>query len=275
MLTYKMIAMDLDDTLLNDEWRINPRDKEAIFRAKEAGVLVLLATGRMYGAALPYAMELNLETPLIVYQGALIIKHHTEEILFHHPIPMEQAVAVLETVKPYGYHINLYRKNELIIAHETPESLRYEAMSGCKATVVGDLSCYVKENSFDPIKILVAAKEEQLDALIPKLQQQFGAQLHIAKSKPYFLEFSHPLANKGHALATMAHYYGIDREEIIAVGDGFNDIEMLSYAGLGAVVDNARDSIKAVADYITASNNQGGIAQVIQTFIFHDNGENK
>lgn len=267
MSIYKMIAMDLDDTLLDKQLRINDTDKLAIERAKRAGVKVVLATGRMYRATLPFARKLELDTPLITYQGALVKNPDHGDTVLHHPVPMDCALEVLERVKPFGYHVNLYRDDNLIIAGESPESRIYESISGVKAIEVGDLSNYVLEEKFDPTKVLVIAREEQLDQLAPELKTVFGEKLHITKSKPHFLEFSHPRANKGEALAAVAGYYGIGREEVIAVGDSYNDLEMLDYAGLGVVVDNARAEIKARADFITCANTEGGVARVINRFI--------
>lgn len=264
---YKLIAIDLDDTLLNNQWEIGEKDKKALLQAKEAGVMVVLATGRMYRAALKYAKELSLKTPMIVYQGALVINYLNQEIIKQYSLPLDKAIEVIEEVAPYGYHINLYEGDELIIAKQTKESLRYEEMSGCKARVVGNLKAYLKKEQIAPIKILVATKEEELDLIIPSLKEKFGSSLHIAKSKPYFLEFSHPLANKGHALAELALQYGIKPEEIIAIGDGYNDIEMISFAGLGVAMGNGCLEVKKIADYITSSNLDGGVSKVINEFI--------
>ncbi len=267
MTDYKMIAMDLDDTLLDKQLRIGNADREAIGQAKEAGVKVVLATGRMYRATLPYITELGLDTPAISYQGALVKKPDSGETLMHHPVPFDSAIRIIRAIKPYGYHINLYKDDNLLIARESPESRLYVSIAGVKPIEVGDLEEFLLKEQFNPTKVLAVAREEQLDEITPELKSLFGEKLHITKSKPHFLEFSHPLANKGHALAMVAGYYGISREEIIAVGDSYNDLEMLDYAGLGVVVANARDEIKARADYVTSANIEGGVAQVIHRFL--------
>lgn len=267
LTAYKMIAMDLDDTLLDQQLCISETDRMAIELAQKIGVKVVLATGRMYRATLPYVAELGLDTPAISYQGALVKKPDTGEILLHRPVPMAMAIKIIRELKPYGYHINLYMGDELIIARESPESRLYTSISGVEAAEVGDLEDFLIKKQFDPTKVLVVAREEQLDEISPGLKLLFGENLHITKSKPHFLEFSHPRATKGHALAVVAGYYGITRDEIIAVGDSYNDLEMLAYAGLGVVVANARDEIKAKADYVTGANTDGGVAGVIRRFI--------
>ncbi|GBF35531.1 Cof-like hydrolase [Desulfocucumis palustris] len=259
--------MDLDDTLLDKQLRIGDADREAIGRAQKAGVKVVLATGRMYRATLPYITELGLDTPAISYQGALVKKPDSGETLTHYPVPGDMAMKIIRAIKPYGYHINLYKDDDLLIAGESPESRLYVSVAGVKPIEVGDLEEFLLKERFDPTKVLAVAEEEQLDGISPELKSLFGEKLHITKSKPHFLEFSHPLANKGHALAMVAEYYGISREEIIAVGDSYNDLEMLDYAGLGVAVGNARDEIKDRADYVTLANTEGGVAHVIQRFI--------
>ncbi len=270
MTAYKMIAMDLDDTLLDKQLCISETNLSAIKLARESGVKVVLATGRMYRATLPYASELGLDTPAISYQGALVIKPDTGQVLLHRPVPMASALKIVRELKPYGYHINLYMDDNLFIARQSAESRLYKSISGVEAIEVGDLEEFLLEKQFDPTKVLVVAREEQLDEIAPGLKSLFGENLHITKSKPHFLEFSHPQATKGHALAEVAGYYGIAREEIIAVGDSYNDLEMLDYAGLSAVVDNARDEIKAKADFVTSANTDGGVARVIRRFITGD-----
>jgi Cof subfamily protein (haloacid dehalogenase superfamily) len=267
LTTYKMIAIDLDDTLLDKKLRIGEADRRAIELAQKAGVKVVLATGRMYRATLPYVQELGLDTPAISYQGALVKKPDTGQVLYHRPVPMDSALKIIREVRPYGYHINLYMDDDLIVAGDSPENRLYESISGVKAVEAGDLEDFLITKRFDPTKVLAVAREEQLDEIAPGLKSLFGEKLHITKSKPHFLEFSHPQATKGHALEVVAGYYGIAREEVIAVGDSYNDLEMLDYAGLAVVVANARDEIKAKADFVTGANTDGGVARVIRRFI--------
>lgn len=265
---YRLLAVDLDDTLLNRRLEISPGNREALRVAREAGVKVTLATGRMYQAALPYARQLDIEEPLITYMGALVKHAGTGETLFHRPVPLEQALEIVGRVaSKYGYHINVYLDDELFVARPTQEGERYAALSGVSLQVVGDLAEFLRGRGEDPTKVLVIAQENLLDSLAEEMRPVFGHLLHITKSKPHFLEFSHTLANKGDALAAVAKGYGLQREQIIAVGDAYNDLEMIDYAGLGAVVANAREEIRARADFVTLSNEEDGVAAVIRKYI--------
>ncbi|WP_066633414.1 Cof-type HAD-IIB family hydrolase [Desulfolucanica intricata] len=267
MSKYKLVAIDLDDTLLDQDLKISERAKKAIWRARERGVLVTLSTGRMYRAALPLAQELEIDLPLITYQGALVVNALSGEILQHLPVPLEYAREIIAGIKPLGYHINLYLNDILYVEKKTPESDSYEKISRAEAQPVGDLLKFLQE---DPTKVLIIAKEPQLDRLIEEFKPRFGVNIHITKSKPNFLEFSHPMATKGHALAFLAEKYGIKHEEVMAIGDSYNDLEMIAYAGLGVIVGNARPDVKKHADYVTEALYGDGAAEAIEKFVLEE-----
>lgn len=267
MTEYKLLATDLDDSLLDDHYSITATDRKAIERAIGAGIRVVLATGRMYRSALPYALELGLDSPLITYQGAYV-RFPSGNVLYHRPVPFETAVELLERLKATGYHTNIYIDDNLLVERLDREAGIYRAISGVEPVVVGDLALYLKEVRREPTKVLVVAPEERIDSLSGEMKGVFGESLYITKSKPFFLEFMHSGATKGKALQAVAEHYGISPAGIIAVGDSYNDLEMLKYAGLGAVVANAREDIKKRADYVTRANTDGGVAGVINKFIF-------
>lgn len=265
MPNYRMLAIDLDDTLLNGKLVISQRNKEYIQRAKEAGVQVTLATGRMFCSALPYAQELGINVPLVTYQGALVKEAGTGEVLLHRPVPLDLARETVAWVKKLGYHINVYLDDKLYVEKMTPEAENYMKISGIPAHPIGNMLDFLQE---DPTKVLFVGGVKELDQLEAEMRQHFGSSLHICKSKPHFLEISHPEATKGHALATLARLWGFTPEQLIAIGDAPNDLEMLDYAGLGVVMGNASPEVKAKADYVAPSNEEDGVAQVIAKFIF-------
>lgn len=270
MTEYRMLATDLDDSLLDDRFAITPADREAIARAVRAGVKVVLATGRMFRSALPYALELGLDTPLITYQGACVRFPEGGGVLYNKPVPFDLALELVERVMPTGYHINVYIDDNLLVKRVTEESRLYWIISKVEPVEVGNLADYLRRVRRDPTKVLVVSAEENLNLLSEELNKVFAGRLHITKSKPYFLEFMHPEATKARALHAVAGYYGIHRENIIAVGDSYNDLEMIDYAGLGVVVANAREEIRRAADFVTRSNTRGGVARVINKFIFNE-----
>ncbi len=266
MSKYRMLAVDLDDTLLNDRFKISPLNKDYIQRAREVGVHVTLATGRMFRSALPYARELGINLPLITYQGALVKEAGSGEVLLHRPVPLEVAREAVAWVSSLGYHVNVYLNDKLYVEKLTPEAETYQKISGIPAHPVGDLLALLDQGEA-PTKVLVVGQEGPLDELAEQMCRHFGRALHICKSKPHFLELSHPEATKGHALDTLASRWGVTREQVIAIGDSYNDLEMIEYAGLGVVMGNARPDIQAKADYVTKSNEEDGVAEVIDRFI--------
>ncbi|OPY55732.1 MAG: Sugar phosphatase YidA [Pelotomaculum sp. PtaU1.Bin035] len=264
MPKFKLVAADLDDTLLDDNLQLTGRVKEAIVAVRAAGVQFTISTGRMYRSAVPYARELGLDLPLITYQGALVKNALSGEVLLYRPLPLIFARDIIARIHELGYHLNAYLDDVLYMENDTPEGRRYSQISGIKPELVGDL---LKILDRDPTKIVAIAGEPQLDRLNAELAPLYAGKVHIAKSKPFFLEFSHPLATKGHALKTLAGHFGIKREEIMAVGDSYNDLEMLEYAGLGVVVANARDEIKKRAGYVTIAPNGEGVAEALEKFV--------
>lgn len=263
-MKFKLIAADLDDTLLDENRRLTDPLKQAIVAVRQAGVYFTISTGRMFRSALPYARELGLKIPLITYHGALVKNALTGEVLLYRPLPSVYAKEIVTHVHELGYHLNAYLDDELYMEHDTPEGRRYSEIAGVKPELVGDLLCILDR---DPTKIVVIAREQLLDRLSAGLMPLYAGKVHIAKSKPFFLEFSHPLATKGHALAALAEHFGIKREETMAIGDSYNDLEMLEYAGLGVVVANARDEIKKKAGYVTTAPNGAGVVEALEKYV--------
>ncbi|WP_031516695.1 Cof-type HAD-IIB family hydrolase [Desulfofalx alkaliphila] len=264
MSKYKLIAVDMDDTLLTSDLRLSQFSLETVRRVREKGIHITLATGRMFSSVKPYAKQLGINLPLITYQGALVKNALSGEVLLHRPVPLELAQGVIAALNKYGYHINLYVDDQLYVEEITPEARRYAEICGIEAKAVGDLRQFLQKA---PTKILAVAPEEKIDLLMNEIAPQYGNLLHITKSKPFYLEFSHPQATKGEALAMLADLYGVKREEVMAVGDGYNDVEMLKYAGTAVVVGNARDEIKALADYVARSNDEDGVAHALQELV--------
>ena len=264
MQEYKLIAVDLDDTLLDEQLNITGPVKAAVSLALAAGVKFTFATGRMFRSAKPYAEALGLTIPLITYQGALVKNPLTGEEFLYRPLPLDYAREIIAYIHTLGYHLNVYLDDRLYMERDTPEGRRYAAIAQVAPEYAGDFLQFLDR---PPIKLLTIAEEGLLDRLSAVLTPLYAGKVHISKSKPYFLEFSHPQATKGYALQTLAESYGIKREEVIAIGDSYNDLEMLEYAGLGVMVANARESLKAKADYVTGAPNGDGVAEVIEKFI--------
>lgn len=268
-LPYRLVAVDLDDTLLNGQLEISLPNKQAIQKAREAGVVVTIATGRMYSSVVPYAAALGLDLPLITYQGALIKNALTGVTILHQPVPAQLAQQVLDIARGQGLHINFYINDQLYMEDWSVAGQEYARLARVQPQIVPDLSQLLHQ---DPTKVLMIGEPEELNKLQSELKVFFGQELHITKSKPHYLEFIHPHATKGAAITHLARLLNIELEQVIAMGDSFNDLEMLQVAGCAVVMGNAQDEIKQYADLVTTSNDSDGVAQALEKLIFHREG---
>lgn len=264
MPKYKLIAADLDDTLLNDDLKISERNRRAFQLAQDMGVIVTIATGRMFRSALPVALELGIEGPLVTYQGAFVKSVSTGEVMVHRPVPVDLARKVITAGYENGLHINIYINDTLYMDRITEEGKYYVEQAKVEMNPVGNLLDFLQN---DPTKVLFIGEADFLDKLSHQMKEQFGESLYITKSKPNYLEFMHPKATKMHGISRLAEVLGILPEEIITFGDSYNDIEMIDYAGLGVAVGNAPQAIRERADLVADTNNNDGVAKVIEEFV--------
>ena len=263
-MKYRMVAVDLDDSLLGDDLNISQANQEAIFEAIKEDVLVTIATGRMFQSALPYMEKLRLDIPVITYQGALIKNAMSGEVLIHRTIPLEYALLILRECKKTNTYLQVYCDDQYYMEEENEKSELYKRLSGLPGIPVGPLEEFLTR---EPTKMLIIDEPENIQRLKKRFDRILGGKLQITVSKPNYLEFTHVDATKGAAVAYLAELLSIKREEIIAIGDSYNDIPMIEYAGLGVAMGNAPEEVKKHADYVTLSNEEQGVAHVIDRFI--------
>jgi len=264
-VSIKLVAIDLDDTLLDSGLRIAPECAQAIQAIRDRGVLVTLATGRMHRSALPYARQLNMDLPLITYQGALVKSAFSSEVIYYQPLPRAPAGEIIEFFKARGLHCHAYSDDELFMENLTPEGRYYEELAGIKAVLVDDLAATVRRH--DAMKIMAIIRDQDLLLDLYKVLTTQYNELHITRSKPIFLETMALKANKGLALQVVAEHFGVIREEVLAIGDSYNDLAMIRWAGIGVAMANARPEVKAAADYITSSNDEHGVAEALHHYV--------
>lgn len=261
----RLVALDLDDTLLCPDGTISGRVKDAVQAVRDLGVLVTLATGRMYCSALPYARQLSLDLPLITYQGALIKTSHTGEVWRLLQIESETLFPLLRFLEQEQVHINLYVGDDLYVAEMNEIADRYARFSRIPVQAVGRLSSFPVPAA---TKVVVIGDPAFLrQQLQPAAQRLFGGHLTINTSRPHFLEFGHPQATKAQALAHLGAHFHISRHQMMAIGDSENDRDMLEYVGLGVAMGNSEPAVQAIADYVTASNEEDGVALALDKFI--------
>lgn len=266
-MSYRLIAMDLDDTLLTDELTVSEPTLQAMKEATARGVHLTIATGRMFDSAQKIARQVGLNVPIITYQGALIKNLMDEEVLYERSISVDVATQVYDYCLKHGLHIQSYIDDKLYTPEDNDKIRGYAKQSSIPYTIEPNFTRIIHHDK--QTKLIIIDDPAKLDAILPELKAFFGNRAYITKSKPNYLEFMHPEGTKGHALRFLAAHYGIPMEETIAMGDAMNDHEMVEAAGLGVAMANAVPALKEIADFITLSNNDNGVKHVIDKFILN------
>jgi Cof subfamily protein (haloacid dehalogenase superfamily) len=243
---------------------LRPHTREAIARVHATGTHVIVVTGRMFRAVLPYIEEAGLDDPVVCYQGAVVADPTSGEFLRHVPIPKAVALEAIDAVVAAGFHVNCYVGDELYVAEVTPEARAYADFQGLEIHAVGPLRQWLRD---DPTKLVAVGDPQALDELEDVLKPRFAGRLFVSKSLPHFLEFAHPDVSKGSGLQFVAERLGFTPEETVACGDGENDRELLDWAGFRVAVANAHEEILARADLVVPDVEHEGVAQLLDAFV--------
>lgn len=267
-MSYKSIVLDLDGTLTNSRKEITPRTKAAILRAQQQGVKVILASGRPVAGIEPLAKELQLdkyEGYILAFNGGKIINYKTGEIIYESILPAGIIPELYEAAKENNVTILTYDERGVIT--ENPEDPYVVAEARLNKIPVNKTDSFTQSVHFPVPKCLMVGEDSHIAALEGPIQQRFGEEINVFRSEPFFLEIMPQGIDKARSLERLLQHISIDRAEIIACGDGFNDLSMIRFAGLGVAMANAQPVIKEAADYITLSNEEDGVANVIDKFI--------
>ncbi len=270
---YRLLALDLDGTLIDRSLQFRPAVQAAVAAAQAAGVTVTLATGRMVRTTRPFADQLNITSPLICYQGAHV-QALSGEVIYDNPLDGALAAQIVQLAAARDIYIQAYINDELYIAAERPEADEYRSFSTVPLPVhaVGDLAAWVRTNP--PTKLLWIAAPELLLETLDRWGAQFQGQASIFRSHDRFGEAAAPDSSKGVALAVLAAQLGIPRAQVMAIGDRQNDAPMLQWAGLGLAMGDADEHARSAADAVLPPFAEDGVAWAIQRWILeqpHDN----
>lgn len=266
--TYEMIVLDLDGTLTNSKKVITPKTKEALFRIQQAGKKVVLASGRPTPGIIKLADELELDRfggYILSFNGARIIQYSTGEVIYNKTVPSELVSDIYQAAIAEKVGILTYTESEIILGNGMDEYTQLEAkINGIPMREVEDFVGFV---NYPVNKFLLTGDPEKILQTQDVMRERFGWDLNIFRSEPFFLEMMPQSIDKAYSLEKLLEYIGMERSQMICCGDGFNDKSMIQFAGLGVAMANAQQEVKEVADYITASNDEDGIAQVISNFM--------
>lgn len=267
-MDYRMIVLDLDGTLTNREKVITPRTKEALFELKRQGGIIVLASGRPTYGVVPLARELELDRSggyILSYNGGRIIDCKTGETVFAKELPVSSNQKIIGLAKDHGVNIITYEDDLIITSNASDEYVEKEAfINKLRVKEVQDMEDYV---SFPVVKFLMLEDGDYLAMVEPKVKAALGRDYSVYRSEPYFLEVLPKGIDKAASLERLLSRLDMRKEQMIACGDGYNDLSMIQYAGLGVAMENAVFPVKKAADYVTYSNDNDGIAHVVEKFM--------
>ena len=265
----KLLAIDLDDTLLNEALEISDENRRALVAAEQAGVAVVLASGRAKEAMWRYALQLGMdrrEGYMICSNGAMIIRTDTQEEVVRHTVDIEKGLEAYGYVHAQGIPMITYHNGKIVTDLRTAWVEEDSRLSGLPIELVNDFASFMRENT--PLKLLIEDDAEVVQRLLPALRERWGEDFHIVTSKPYFLELLPPAADKGHALSYLSDLLDIPSKKIMAIGDAHNDVGMIRFAGIGVAVSNALEEVKAVADIVLDRHHEDhAVAEAVHTYI--------
>lgn len=268
----KVLVLDIDGTLTNSRKEITSGTRTAIREIMEAGHKVILASGRPTPGMRRYEQELGLEEYggyLLSFNGARIVECRTGEIVYQRLLPLALLTSLYSFARENGCGLVTYLGDQVISAFAPDEYVELEArINGMPVRRVDNFLDFV---DFDINKCLMTAEAGKAEKLEKQLQEKYGSVASIYRSEPFFLEIMPKDVDKASSLDRMLAGMGISREDVICCGDGFNDISMIKYAGVGVAMENAQPAVREAADYVTASNDNDGLVEVIDKFIW--NGE--
>ncbi|MBD2343131.1 Cof-type HAD-IIB family hydrolase [Anabaena subtropica] len=267
----KLLVLDIDGTISGESNTISQSVKQAIAAVQARGIQVAIATGRMYRSALRFHQEINSTLPLSAYQGAWIQDPNNQKIHQHLPVARETAEQLLDYFEQPQWRsllsIHFYINDQLYVREVTKETETYAQRSGITPIAVGDLRQTLTN---EPTKILALCDDtEVINKLLGSLRLQYTpAELYLTTSVATFFEATNPFVNKGNAVRYLAEeLLGLQRENVMTIGDNFNDLEMLEYAGLGVAMGNAPAGVQAIAQWVAPTVEEDGAAVAIEKFL--------
>ncbi|MGE5572260.1 MAG: Cof-type HAD-IIB family hydrolase [Bacteroidota bacterium] len=266
-MKYRLLVTDIDGTLVDSHQKVPEANARAIKRLIASGGLYTFATGRNENSARPYAEALGINAPAILYNGANVVDLSRNKAIFERCLSRQAATFVLRLVSSFDVHPTLHLGGRVYVQRASGALRDHMAKNGIQWTEVGDLARFLEQTPRRerPTKILLIGADYVLEGLRRAIQAGLP-RISITKSEPTYLEVLPPGVSKGAALLVLCRHLGIDPKEVVAVGDGPNDLSLIQAAGMGVAVANAAPELKEHADFVSKSNEECGIAEVIETF---------
>lgn len=263
----KLLVLDIDGTVTNSKKEVTPATKAAIVDLMQRGHKCMLASGRPTPGMYEVADTLEFDKYggyLLSYNGARIMKYDTKEIVYQQLLPLEYIPLLYKFAKDRGICIITYDNHQVIAGNGIDQYIALETKINHLPTIeVDNFAEYV---NYGVNKCLMTAPPELAEQYVQELNALYGEYLNIFRSEPFFIEIMPKGVDKAASLAHMLYLMKMSREDCVACGDGFNDITMIKFAGVGVAMANAQPAVKEAADYITYSNDEDGLVHVIDTY---------
>lgn len=267
-MDYQILVLDLDGTLTNSKKEITEPTKQALIDIQENGKKVVLASGRPTPGILPLAKELHLEkygSYILSFNGAKIIDCRSKELLYNRTIPHEVIRPIYEMLNCYDMDLLTYTDTHILSGMKTNQFTTLE--SRINQMPIMQTDDFLSEITFPVNKLLGTGEKDTIAKALETVKSHFHSQLNIYLSEPFFLEIMPQRIDKAHSLQKLLNSIGLTADSMICCGDGYNDLTMIEYAGLGVAMENAQPLVKESADYITKSNDEDGVLHVINEFM--------
>lgn len=269
-MKYKLLVLDIDGTATNSEKKVTPKTREAVIRLQKAGVPVAIASGRPTPGVAPIAEEFDFGaygSYALCYNGARIINWKTKECVYSKTLPLSLPKRLYQEACKYNVGIMTYAPEDaaVISGLEVNSYIEYESRI-CNIPIETCDGDFAEKINYPVIKCLFAGEPEDIAAIEPEIAQKYHFEANVFRSEPFYLEVMPKNVDKAYCLSKLLKILGLDREEMVCCGDGYNDLTMLQYAGMGVAMANAKQEVKDVADFVTLSNDEDGVAHAIEKF---------
>lgn len=278
ILKYKLIAMDMDGTLLNSQKQVTEYTKDVLRKAADKGVKLVVCTGRIFTSAKSYARIIGTKAPIIASNGAYIREKDREEVIYEKYINKEKLHNIIRISREWGFYPHIYTTDTIYSEKLIHSSLNYSKWNETvpedekiNIKIVDSLEEIVNKNGESFLKVVVMAQDDEIERL-QQLKNYIKENIDIAVFSSYMNNFEvmDKEVSKGRALEILAGFYNLSKDEIICFGDNENDKTMFEFAGLPVAMGNAEDELKKIAAYITDSNDDDGVAKAIEKIVLRD-----